>query len=47
MGGSYLLVAPIYTAPSLPTLLALPIVFVGSIVITGMAYWLHLKEAWI
>jgi CDP-2,3-bis-(O-geranylgeranyl)-sn-glycerol synthase len=47
MAGSYLLVAPIYAAPLLPTLLALPIVFLGSVAITTAAYWLHLKEAWI
>jgi CDP-2,3-bis-(O-geranylgeranyl)-sn-glycerol synthase len=47
MVGSYLLVAPLYAAPLLPTLLALPIVFIGSIGITTGAYWLHLKEAWI
>jgi CDP-2,3-bis-(O-geranylgeranyl)-sn-glycerol synthase len=45
--GSYLLVAPIYAATLLPTLLALPIVFIGSIGITVAAYGLHLKEAWV
>lgn len=47
MAGSYLAVAPVYAAPIAATLLALPIVFVGSIAVTAAGYWLHLKEAWI
>lgn len=47
MVGSYLAAAPIHAAPLLVTLLTLPIVFVGSVMVTAGAYWLHLKEAWI
>jgi hypothetical protein len=47
MVGSYLLSAPVYAAPLLPTLLALPIVFVGGVAVTTIAYRLHLKEAWV
>ncbi len=47
MAGSYLAVAPFYMAPLAATALALPIVFAGSVLVTTVAYWLHLKEAWI
>lgn len=47
MLGSYLAVAPICAPPLLATLLALPVVFVASVLATAVAYSLHLKEAWI
>jgi CDP-2,3-bis-(O-geranylgeranyl)-sn-glycerol synthase len=47
MLGSYLAVAPICAPPLLVTLLALPVVFVASVLTTAAAYALHLKEAWI
>jgi len=47
MAGSYLTLAPLYLAPLAPTILALPVIFVGSILVTATAYTLHMKEAWI
>ena len=47
MAGSYLAVAPLYAPPLVATVLALPIVFAGSVLVTTTAYWLNLKEAWI
>ena len=45
--GSYLAVAPIYSAPFVATIVATPVVFVGGILISAAGYSLHLKEAWI
>ena len=47
MAGAYLLVLPLYALPLLPTLVLLPAVFAGSLVVSATGYWLGLKEAWI
>jgi CDP-2,3-bis-(O-geranylgeranyl)-sn-glycerol synthase len=47
MVGSYLLVGLVYVPPLVPTLLALPIVFVGSVATSATGWALGLKEAWI
>ena len=47
MAGAYVLVAPVYAPPMLPTLAALPIVLAGGIVVSALGFWLHLREAWI
>jgi len=47
MVGAYAFLAPVYTAPLMPTLAALPVVLAGGIVVSAIGYWLHLREAWI
>lgn len=47
MVGAYAFVALVYAPPLLPTLLALPIVFAGSLATTATGYALGLKDAWI
>jgi CDP-2,3-bis-(O-geranylgeranyl)-sn-glycerol synthase len=47
MVGAYCFVAPVY-APPLPTmLLALPVVFAGSIAVTAAGWALGMKDSWI
>lgn len=45
--GAYLFVSVVYVPPLLPTLLSLPIIFVGNVAITAIGYYLGLKETWI
>lgn len=45
--GAYALVAIVHAPPLGPTLLALPIVFVGSVATTVIGYAIGWKEAWI
>jgi CDP-2,3-bis-(O-geranylgeranyl)-sn-glycerol synthase len=47
MVGAYAFVSLVYVPPLAPTLLALPIVFAGSIGTTATGYGLGLKETWI
>ena len=47
MVGAYAFVCLVYVPPLLATLLALPIVFVGSIGVTASGYGLGLKESWV
>ena len=47
MVGAYACVSLVFVPPLLETLAILPVVFVGSIATTVIAYWLGLKEAWI
>jgi CDP-2,3-bis-(O-geranylgeranyl)-sn-glycerol synthase len=45
--GAYLLVSIVHPPPLFPTLLSLPIMFVGNLVSTIIGYWLGLKESWV
>ena len=47
MAGAYVAVALVYVPPLVPTLLALPIVFAGSVGTTSVGYAIGWKEAWI
>ena len=47
MAGAYALVALVYAPPIVPTMLCLPVVFLGSIATTATGWALGLKEAWI
>ena len=47
MAGAYLCVAVVVTPPFAAVLAILPIVFLGSVVTTAVAYVLGLKRAWI
>jgi CDP-2,3-bis-(O-geranylgeranyl)-sn-glycerol synthase len=47
MVGAYLLALPIYAPPMLAFLLCLPIVMLGTILVTILSYELGLKESWI
>jgi CDP-2,3-bis-(O-geranylgeranyl)-sn-glycerol synthase len=47
LAGAYAFVAPVYAPALLPMLAILPIVLVGTIAVTAIGFWLHLKEAWI
>lgn len=44
---SYLFVMVVWTPPLLPTLLCVPVILGGHVVVTTLGYWLGLKEAWI
>jgi|SRR5579871_1469267 len=45
--GAYVCVAPLVVPPLVPTLLAAPLVGVGSVAVTAAGYGLGLKESWI
>jgi CDP-2,3-bis-(O-geranylgeranyl)-sn-glycerol synthase len=45
--GAYLFVVPIAAPPLLPTLLSLPIVFLGNMASEAVGYWLGFKETWL
>lgn len=45
--GASLLVSLVHAPPFLPTLLGLPIMFLGNLVSTIIGYWLGLKESWV
>ena len=47
MVGAYLFASPIHAVPMLAFLLCLPIVVIGSLVVTSVGYELGLKESWI
>jgi CDP-2,3-bis-(O-geranylgeranyl)-sn-glycerol synthase len=45
--GAYLFVSLVYAPPLLPTLVILPVIFLGGLISEGVGYWLGLKETWI
>lgn len=47
MVGAYVFLMPVYTAPLLPMLAALPVVLAGGVLVSAIGYWLRLREAWI
>jgi len=47
MLGAYVAAVPVHAPPVLPFLLCLPIVMVGSVLVTTVSYELGLKESWI
>jgi CDP-2,3-bis-(O-geranylgeranyl)-sn-glycerol synthase len=44
---SYLFLMVVWTPPLIPTLLCVPVILAGHVVVTTLGYWLGLKEAWI
>jgi len=44
---SYLFVMAVWTPPLVPTLLCVPVILAGHVVVTTLGYRLGLKEAWI
>ena len=47
MVGAYCFAAPLYAPPMLAFLLCLPVVLVGTVVVTTVGYELGMKESWI
>jgi CDP-2,3-bis-(O-geranylgeranyl)-sn-glycerol synthase len=43
----YLFLMLVWTPPLLATLLCVPVILAGHVVVTTLGYWLGLKEAWI
>ena len=47
LAASYLALLPVWTPPLGTTLLCVPVILGGHVVVTTLGYWLGLKEAWI
>jgi len=44
---AYAFVSLVYVPPLLPTLVCVPVILLGHVVITTVGYWLGLKDAWV
>lgn len=47
MAGAFLMVAPVFVPPIVPTLASLPVIFGFDIAVSAIGFYVGLKEAWI